>query len=99
MNDQFIPETSRTPVVDFGPDNDWAFLQFHHFSELPAQLLGQQRSVSLDEPQISNVMHHSPGMGIKKHDSLGRLHRGRVDLRIHGSVRVKSRRSNQYGSQ
>jgi hypothetical protein len=67
MNQEFVPKLSRPSIVDFRSDNYGAVAVIEHLVERPAEFFRKQRTICLNEPEISDIMDHTARVGVEKH--------------------------------
>ena len=67
MNQQFVPEPGGSAIINFRADDDRAIALIEHPVERPAKFLGQQRTICLNEPEISYIMDQAAGVCVEKH--------------------------------
>ena len=73
MDEQFIAEPRRAPVVDLGAHYDGKSLRARHFAETHPELLREMRAGNFDEAQIDDIVDDAGAVGVEEHHLHGRF--------------------------
>jgi hypothetical protein len=68
MNQKLVPNLSSLSIVDFGSYDYRAVAKIEHFAQGPAELFRKQRTIRLNEPEISEIVNHATRICVEKHD-------------------------------
>jgi hypothetical protein len=67
MNQKLVPKLSRLSIVDFGSDDYQAVAKIEHLAKGPAEFFCKQRTICLNEPEISDIVDHAARVCVEKH--------------------------------
>ena len=67
MNQKLVPKLSRLSIVDFGSDDYRAVAKIEHLAKGPAEFFCKQRTICLNEPEISDIVDHAARVCVEKH--------------------------------
>lgn len=67
FNDQPVGKPRGLLVVNLGPEHDWIHIPFGHARKTHPELLSEQGSCNLDEPQVGDIMDDPGAIGVEKH--------------------------------
>jgi hypothetical protein len=67
MHQKLVPKLSRLSIVDFGSNHYRAVAKIEHLAKGPAQFFRKQRTICLNEPEISNIVDYATRVCVEKH--------------------------------
>jgi len=67
MNQKLVPKLSRLSIVDFGSDDYRAVDKSEHLAKGPPEFFCKQRTICLNEPEISDIVDHAARVCVEKH--------------------------------